>query len=240
LGIHPVDQEIAMRLFCLDTSTLAGSIALLEGEAVAAEVNVNLGRKHTERLLPGMDWMFQELSIEPREIEAIAVDIGPGSFTGLRVGLATAKGLAISLSAPIVGVSSLETLAWPLRFYPGKILALIDARKGQVFAGFFQGGDEFKPASEPAALDPGALLERINERTLVVGDGLAAYREVFAKVKDKILVAGFEFDQPRASVVGRLGLIRLARGESDDPDTLAPVYLRGSDAETPKNKTEAK
>jgi len=223
-----------MRLFCLDTSTLAGSIAILEDECVRAEVNINLGRKHTERLLPGMDWLFQELAIEPREIEAVSVGIGPGSFTGLRVGLATAKGLALSLSVPIVGVSSLEALAWQVRFYPGKILALLDARKGQVFAGFFQGGDEFKLESEPMAIDPSELVEKIKAKTLVVGEGLAAYPEILEKVKNKVSVAGFEYDYPRASIVGRLGLIRLQRGESDSPETLAPVYLRGSDAQMPE------
>ena len=223
-----------MRLFCLDTSTLAGSIAILEDECVRAEVNINLGRKHTERLLPGMDWLFQELAIEPREIEAVSVGIGPGSFTGLRVGLATAKGLALSLSVPIVGVSSLEALAWQVRFYPGKILALLDARKGQVFAGFFQGGDEFKLESEPMAIDPSELVEKIKTKTLVVGEGLAAYPEILEKVKNKVSVAGFEYDYPRASIVGRLGLIRLQRGESDSPETLAPVYLRGSDAQMPE------
>lgn len=223
-----------MRLFCLDTSTLAGSIAILEDECVRAEVNINLGRKHTERLLPGMDWLFQELSIEPREMDAVAVGVGPGSFTGLRVGLATAKGLALSLSVPIVGISSLDALAWQVRFFPGKILALLDARKGQVFARFYEGGDDFRPADDPMAIDPLELLEKIPVKTMLVGEGLRAYQDVFEKIRDKILIAGFEFDQPRAAVVGRLGLERLKRNESDSPDSLAPVYLRGSDAEIPK------
>lgn len=135
---------------------------------------------------------------------------------------------------PIVGVSSLEALAWQVRFYPGKILALLDARKGQVFAGFFQGGDEFKLESEPMAIDPSELVEKIKAKTLVVGEGLAAYPEILEKVKNKVSVAGFEYDYPRASIVGRLGLIRLQRGESDSPETLAPVYLRGSDAQMPE------
>ena len=104
-----------MKLLALDTSTLAGSIALLEDDLLRAEVNMNLGRKHTERLLPGMDWIFSELEMEPSQIEAIAVGLGPGSFTGLRVGLATAKGLALSLEIPIAGISSLDALAWQVK-----------------------------------------------------------------------------------------------------------------------------
>jgi len=220
-----------MRILALDTSTLAGSVALLEDELIRAEVNMNLGGKHTERLLPGMDWIFQELDLEPRQIEAIAVGIGPGSFTGLRVGLATAKGLAVSLEIPIVGVMSLDALAWQARFYEGKILALIDARKGQVFARFYQGGADFSGLAEPVVVNPEELAAKIPDQTLVVGEGLRACAGVFAKLEGRIIIAGAEFDSPRGSIIGRLGLLRLKQGESDSPDRLVPVYLRPSDAE---------
>jgi len=223
-----------MRLLALDTSTLSGSVALLEDEQIRAEVNLNLGRKHTERLLPGMDWIFQELELEPRQLEAVAVGLGPGSFTGLRVGLATAKGLAISLEIPLVGVSSLEALAWQARFYSGKILSLIDARKGQVFAEFFQGGDGFSALEGPMVINPEELAVKIPEQTLLVGEGWRAYHEIFAKLRDRIIIAGAEFDSPRGSIIGRLGLRRLKQGERDLPDTLVPIYLRPSDAEYPK------
>ena len=90
-----------MKILGIDTSTLCGSMALIEEQVLRAEINVNLGRKHTERLLPGLEWIFTELGIEPKELGAIVVGIGPGSFTGLRVGLSTAKGLAHSLGIPI-------------------------------------------------------------------------------------------------------------------------------------------
>jgi len=225
-----------MLLLALDTSTLAGSVALLEDELVRGEVSLNMGRKHTERLLPGMDWLLQELELEPKQLQAIAVGIGPGSFTGLRVGLATAKGLALSLEIPLVGILSLDAIAWPVRFYPGTILALIDARKGQVFARFYQGGNELSPLSEPMVLDPEALPAKIPEKTLAVGEGFRAYQSVFSRLGEKVHGAGFEFDSPRASIIGRLGLKRLNAGETDSPDTLAPVYLRGSDAEYKKSE----
>jgi tRNA threonylcarbamoyladenosine biosynthesis protein TsaB len=227
-----------MRLLALDTSTLAGSIALLEDDLLRAEVNMNLGRKHTERLLPGMDWIFSELEIEPAQIEAIAVGIGPGSFTGLRVGLATAKGLALSLEIPIVGVSSLDALAWQVRFYPGSILALIDARKGQLFARFYKGGDGFAAAADPMVVNPAELAAKIPEKTMIVGEGYRAYQDVFVKLGDKVQAAGFEFDIPRASIIGKLGFKRLKAGDRDDPDTLVPVYLRSSDAEYAKSEAK--
>jgi len=220
-----------MRILCLDTSTLAGSIALIEDESVRAEINLNLGRKHTERLLPAIDRMFAELGLAPKDINAVAVGIGPGSFTGLRVGLAAAKGLALSLSIPIVGILSLDALAWQIRFYDGPILALLDARKGQVFARFYKGGGSFAAQGDAMAINPESLLPRIPDRTLIVGEGGGAYQEIFSRLKDKIRIAGFEFDHPRAAIIGRLGLERLKKGESDSLDSLTPVYLRPSDAE---------
>jgi len=107
-----------------------------------------------------------------------------------------------------------------------------------VFVRFYQGGENFVAESEPAALNPEELVKQVPAGVLAVGEGYRAYEEVFATIKDRIRLAGFEFDEPRASVIGRLGLERLRRGESDDIDSLVPVYVRGSDAET--SKVEAK
>lgn len=220
-----------MKILALDTSTLAGSLALLEEKLILAELSVNLGRKHTERLLPEMDWLFKRLGLEPKAIEGIAVGIGPGSFTGVRVGLATAKGLALSLSVPIVGVSSLDALAEAVRFHSGPILALLDARKGEVFARFYQGGENFQPTGEPLVISPEKLLPMIKEGTLAVGEGARIYQKVF---QCRVKFAGFEFDYPRASLIGKLAQPRLQKKESDDLAQLVPIYLRPSDAELKK------
>ncbi len=220
-----------MIILGLDTSTLAGSIALIRDEQILAEASFNLGRKHTERLLPEMDWMFQRLGLEPKAIQGIAVGIGPGSFTGVRVGLATAKGLALSLSVPIVGVSSLEALAWSVNFYQGPILALLDARKGEVFAGFYQGGKDFHSVSDQMVISPENLRPLIKENTLAVGEGIRVCRD---QLRERAALAGFEFEYPRASIAGKLGWERLSRQESDPLDQLVPVYLRPSDAEFKK------
>ena len=175
----------------MDTATLAGSLALLEDEQILGEVSFNLGRKHTERLLPELDWLFSRLALEPKTIAGIAVGLGPGSFTGVRVGLATAKGLSLGLAVPCVGVLSLDALAQAVRFYPGPILALLDARKGELFGRFYQGGDSFHPTGEPVVVLPEKLLSRIPPRTLAVGEGGRIYREL---LKDKAAFAGFEYD----------------------------------------------
>jgi len=220
-----------MLILSIDTSTLAGSLALLQNEQILAEVRFNLGRKHTERLVPEMDWMFKRLGLEPDAIEGIAVGIGPGSFTGVRVGLATAKGLALSLSVPVVGVSSLDALAQAVRFYNGQIVALLDARKGEVFARFYQGGDCFHPVGEHRVIAPEKLLPMLKQGALAVGEGARIYSEIF---KGKAQFAGFEFEYPRASVIGKLGLERLAKKDGDSLEQLVPIYLRPSDAEIKK------
>jgi len=220
-----------MKILGIDTSTLCGSIALIEEQALRAEINVNLGRKHTERLLPGLEWIFTELGIEPKELDAIAVGIGPGSFTGLRVGLSTAKGLALSLGIPILGISSLKALAYAVRFYPGTILAVLDARKSQVFAQFFAGGEELTSSGEPMVIEPEILVNQIPERTLLVGEGVRAYQGLFNSLKDKFRFSGNEFDYPKASMLVQLAIERLNRGEQDSLEELIPIYLRPSDAE---------
>ena len=220
-----------MKILGIDTSTLCGSMALIEEQVLRAEINVNLGRKHTERLLPGLEWIFTELGIEPKELGAIVVGIGPGSFTGLRVGLSTAKGLALSLGIPILGISSLKTLAYAVRFYPGTILAVLDARKSQVFAQFFTGGEELTSPGEPMVIEPEILVKQIPEKTLLVGEGVRAYQDLFDSLKAKVRFSGYEFDYPKASMLVQLGIERLNRGEKDSLDELVPIYLRSSDAE---------
>lgn len=217
-----------MKILAIDTSTLAGSIALLEDEKIIAELTLSLGRKHTERLLPELDWLFKRLSLTPEAIEGIAVGIGPGSFTGVRVGLATAKGLALSLSVPLVGISSLDALAEAVRFYPGPILALLDARKGEVFARFYQGGTNFHSLSEHFIISPEHLLPRLLPNLLGVGEGFRAYQDFF---QSRVIFAGGEFEYPRASFIGKLGWERLKRKEEDKLEQLVPIYLRPSDAE---------
>ena len=217
-----------MLILAIDTSTFAGSIALIQDEQIIGEVVFNLGRKHTERLLPELDWLFKRLSLEPECIDGISVGIGPGSFTGVRVGLSTAKGLALSLSVPVKGVSSLDALAWAVRFYPGKIVALLDARKREVFARFYQGGIDFRPVSEHFVITPEELVPRITQDMLGVGEGFRVYHNFF---QGRLNFAGFEFEYPRASIIGRIGMESLLKKESDTLEKLVPIYLRQSDAE---------
>ena len=126
-----------MKILGIETSMYAGSIAVSEDEKVLGEYYFNTGPSHSEKLMPSIQWLLKELSIDKTGLEAVAVSLGPGSFTSLRIGLASAKGLSYALGIPIIGISTLELMANNVPFAPFRICPLIDARRGEVFAAFF-------------------------------------------------------------------------------------------------------
>lgn len=221
-----------MKLLGIETSTHAGSIAFMDDNRVLGELFLNLGPVHSERIIPTIDWLMGEVGIEKKEIEAIAVSIGPGSFTGLRVGLSTAKGLAFSLRIPIVGVSSLEILAMNI-FTNFPICSIIDARKKEVFAAFFRFSEgDIVRISDDILISPQGLCKMIRERTVFIGDGALLYRDLFISVLgESVLFCPLNLSFPRASNAALIGARRLREGQRDDPSTLAPQYLRKAEAE---------
>ncbi len=222
-----------MKILAVDTSTPAGSTALLEGENLLAEVVIEHHRKHTERLIPSIDYILDQLGLEPKDIEALAVGLGPGSFTGLRIGLSTMKGMALSLGVPLFGASSLEALARGIVFSALPVWAVIDARKGQVFAALFRRGDgaEIELDGDEMVLTPEELVERIKDKAVLAGNGARMYREIFERaLGGRAVFAPPGLDYPRASQVGLIALERHNRGERDDAESLVPHYIRDADA----------
>jgi len=218
-----------MRILALDTSTLTASVAVFIDGAAAAFGDAR-AEPHSEKLLPLVDEMLRRAGIAAAAIDAIACGAGPGSFTGLRIGLATAKGLGFALGKPLVLVSSLAALAWPAR---GRdVLALLDAKKREVYAGIFDAAG--RPLAPERVLPPDALegYARAAGRGLVVlGDGAAAYPEAAARcgVVDTSIRG-----TPDARAVAELAAARLAAGSPDSVDellTAAPTYIRASEAE---------
>jgi tRNA threonylcarbamoyladenosine biosynthesis protein TsaB len=213
-----------MRNLALDTATLTASVAVLDGGEVAAFAD---GRAdtHSEELLPLIDEVLGRAGIVPAALDAIACGAGPGSFTGLRIGLATAKGLCFALGKPLVLVSSLEALAFSAR---GRdVLALLDARKREVYAAIFDAAGRRLGAER--VLPPAALAAwTAGRKLLVIGDGAAAYPAEAAACGDVDL--GIR-RTPDARAVGRLAAERLAAGSPDDVLTAAPTYIRASEAE---------
>lgn len=223
-----------MKILAVDTATLAGSVALTEDDRLLGEVTLELARKHSERLMPSIAFLLEQHGLPTQQLDGLAVDIGPGSFTGLRVGLATMKGLAFSLGKPLVGINSLEVLVENAALASGLLAPVLDARKGQIFTALFQGRGRGQPEriSEDWCLAPDELAGRISEPVLLFGEGARVYREVLQKsLGGRAVFADASCDPLRAFHLARLAWPRLSAGEGRDPDALAPRYLRLSDAE---------
>ena len=218
----------------IDTATAQVSVAVGGHEGVLASTQSLRGKQHAEVLTPAIEFTCRQARIELSEISVVAVDLGPGLFTGLRVGVAAAKAMAYALDVPMIGVSSLDLLAFPVRFTSRLIVAVIDARRGEVFHAFYRqvpGG--IQRLTEPQVATPDDLASELmasGEECLLVGDGAMRYREVFDGLKkSEIVEEGFAF--PSASSLVLLAHARALREQWVKPWDLSPLYLRKPDAE---------
>ena len=235
---HP-DKEIKGLnkpvILALETATMCGSVALIAENKCLAEFSLQTGETHSRRLLAGVDWLMQETGIGWPRIDAVAVSLGPGSFTGLRIGLATAKGIAMAGDANLIGVGTLDGLAAQL-FATGEILIcpVLDARKKEVYTGFYRSDSQGIPRlmEEYLVISPGALCERIDEPVVLLGDGATVYEDIFQEKLGGLLhmVSPIVYF-PRAATIGLLALAKWQKDEFLDPATAGPIYIRPSEAE---------
>jgi len=229
-------------LLGIDTSTSCGSMALVDDRRVIAEWNLSHSKTHSERLLPGLVRMLEAADTPLERVDLIAVAVGPGSFTGLRIGLATAKALALGAGKPMVGVPTLDVLAENVVASPLLVCPALDARKGEVFAALYR-----KPApgssqriSPYLSVRPEQLLEEIQEPALFLGDGSLLYRERLQSLaRHPILLAPLECHSPRASTLCRLALEKYRAEGAADPADIRALYVRLSDAELNRAKGAA-
>lgn len=225
-----------MKILSIDTTSVAGSVALSEDDVLVAQEQQGASGTHSEKLIATIDHLLEVASWDRADLEAIAVAIGPGSFTGLRIGLATAKGLAIALDLPLAGASSLSSLALNGRGFEGTVVPLIDARRGEIYASAAKvrlDGSMIETMGE-CVLPPDAVVEmlsRIKGDLLLVGDGAIAYEGVLTNGLGKRakMAAGAQV-RPQAINLATLSLERLAKG-GDDIASVVPNYVRRSDAE---------
>ncbi len=222
-----------MLVMGIDTSTTQGGVALLSGQGVICEYTLNIKATYSERLLPLIDRALQDAGITLGQVDGFAVAVGPGSFTGLRIGLSTAKGLVVVGGQPLVGVSTLEAMAWTLPFCTHPVCPILDARKGEIYCALFRHeGDRLIRLMDDAAIAPDRLLSRIQQPTVFLGDGLVVYEGlVQSQLKELALFSPLAGRGGRAAAVADLGRRRLLRGDRDDLVQLAPQYLRPSEAE---------
>ena len=221
-----------MRILGIETATLTGGAALLDGERVVGEVTLSVALQHSERLLAMVDRLLGDCGWTLAALDGIAVSIGPGSFTGLRVGLATAKGLAFASGLPIVPVPTLDALAASLPFADAPVCPLLAARKGEVYVSLYRWADaRMERLWDYLALPPAEAARRLTAPVIVLGDGVEACRPHLAALGPGVRTAPPARRLPSAAVVGQLGAERLAAGETADADALVPLYLRPPEAE---------
>ena len=218
----------------IETATPQVGCAIGAHEGVLASFHASRGRRHAESLVPAIDFICRQARVELHEIGAVAADVGPGLFTGLRVGVVTAKAVAMALRVPVIGVSSLDLLAFPVRWTHRLIVSMVDARRGEVFYGFYRqvpGGVQRQ--SEQRVGDPEELCSEIvatGEECLAVGDGALRYAEQLQELtRVEVGEAGLAY--PSAGSLVQLAHARALREEFINPWELAPVYLRKADAE---------
>ena len=222
-----------MKILGIDTSTPIGSVALIDDDNLVAEHTLNIVQAHSSRLMPAIDTVLKWSDITAVDLDGCAVGVGPGSFTGVRIGVATIKSLCYALDKPIVGVSTLEAVAYNLRWTNGVICPLFDARRSEVYGAIFEGGTEWQRLSEELCLPIGALLDRLDTHTssdcpiTFVGDGLFTYGEaVRERLGARALFTDAIFNVPRGATVAHLGRQRLQNDDVDDYWTLVPNYVR--------------
>lgn len=224
-----------MIILGIDTSNLPLGIALLDGDQVLAEWTSNIARNHSIRLMPAIEEVYREVGISPNKTDLIAVAQGPGSYTGIRIGVATAKALAWGLGKPLVGVSSLLAIAHQIPFFPGPIVPYFDARRDRLYTAVYRWREGELTEELPEQVLPVTelirLLQRNEEPVLFLSEERGRIRGFLREQLGKraIFAAG-EHALPRASHVARLGESRYLRGEEEDL-FFTPNYLQKTEAE---------
>jgi tRNA threonylcarbamoyladenosine biosynthesis protein TsaB len=215
-----------MRVLAVETSTLAGGVALLDGERLVGESLLDVRITHSERLMVAVDRTLVDARWSPRDLEGLAVAVGPGSFTGLRIGLGTVKGLAVALGIPVAAVPTLDAMAWALPFAALPVCPVISARKGEVYAARYRWDDGTMVRDwDYLAVAPEELAARLDEPTILLGDAAGSIVSPWARLAPPARRL------PSPACVGQLGLERLRRGEHVTAADLVPLYLRPSQAE---------
>lgn len=225
-----------MRILGIDTSCSAATAAILNDEKLEAEIFLNHKMQHSVILFPMIDKMLNMLEIKIQDIDAVAISGGPGSFTGLRIGVSAAKGIAQGGNKKFVAVSSLDAIAFQQVGFDGIICPILDALHDNVYTRLFswQSGELFN-LYDYDALHIDELLKKLLERSekiMFCGDAVRIHRERIMKILgEKAFFAPLSTAMPRASSIAELGRIKLDRGIEDDIYTYSPVYIRKSQAE---------
>ena len=232
-----------MRILALDSSGLVATVAIVEDEQTIAEYTVNYKKTHSQTLLPMLDEIVKMTEFDLSTIDAIAVAGGPGSFTGLRIGSATAKGLGLALNKPLVHVPTVDGMAYNLYGNAGLICPMMDARRSQVYTGLYRFTQAFEIVEAQMAISVEELITKLNsygEEVTFLGDGVPVYR---GQLEEGLTVpyrfAPAHANRQRAAAVGALGMRYYAEGKTESATEHQPDYLRLSQAERERAEKHA-
>lgn len=232
-----------MRILALDSSGLVATVAIVEDDQTIAEYTVNYKKTHSQTLLPMLDEIVKMTEFDLDTIDAIAVAGGPGSFTGLRIGSATAKGLGLALDKPLIHVPTVDGMAYNLFGCKGIICPMMDARRNQVYTGMYHFENEFEVVEEQMAIDVQELIQKLNaygEKVTFLGDGVPVYRAQLEEgLKVPYCFAPAHVNRQSAAAVGALGMKYYAEGKLETAKEHQPDYLRVSQAERERAEKNA-
>lgn len=234
-----------MKILALDSSGIVASVAIVENDTLLAEYTVNYKKTHSQTLLPMLDEVTKMIDLDLNTIDAIALASGPGSFTGLRIGAATAKGLGLALEKPLIAVPTVEAIAYNLYETEGLICPIMDARRNQVYTGIYRyQNHELLTVKDQMAVPVTELLEylvELGEPVTFLGDGVPVFRDVIARtMKMPFSFAPAHVNKQRAGAVGALGMKYFKAGKMQSAAEHVPEYLRMSQAERERAEREGR
>jgi tRNA threonylcarbamoyladenosine biosynthesis protein TsaB len=223
-----------MKVLGIDTSTSCGSVGLIDDGEVISDYLLNIPVTHSERLLGAIEIVLREARWSIENLDGWAISLGPGSFTGLRIGVSTIKGLAFATGKPVAGVSTLDVLASQIAPTSHLICPILDARKKEVYTAFYRYEEDhsLKRLSDDHAIRPEDLVKKIKVQTIFLGDGVKTYREfLMNNLPSLAIFPPAILHVSHGSMVARLGAKLLQKGECLDISNFTPIYVRSSEAE---------
>lgn len=230
-----------MLILAVDTATPSAGAALVDNKKVLNESFINFQKTHSETLMPTIERLLQECSVAVQDLDALAVSSGPGSFTGLRIGMATVKGISLAAAKPVVTLSTLDILASNIAGSDALVCPLLDARKNEIYCGFYESTRIFPIAlKEPIACSPEKFIADARElaytrhikKIILVGDGYYRYQHFFdTRLKEELLKIPGHLMYPRAAAAGILAARKAELGDYADVYQMKPLYIRLSEAE---------
>lgn len=233
-----------MRVLSIDSATEAATCAIIEDERLLGEITLNYKKQHSIILMTIIDNLLKNINTDISTIDGFVVSKGPGSFTGLRIGMATVKGLSQGSNKPFISISTLDALAYNMAYTNGIICPILDALRGNVYTALYQFEEnnlnrltDYKIISLEELL---VLIKEQNKSVTFIGDGIKLFKEQIVKYLPKANFAPTHLNVARASALGELGLKKLLQGKNDDLYNSAPIYIRKSQAEREYEKRTGK